>query len=131
MKKIIIIALAALSLTACKKSIEDKAAEEARAYTQKFCPTPVYNFTRTDSLGFDRISRTFIYYCALTDQMDDVQVLNEHRETLRQGLLQSIRESTNLKLFKDNDFAFRYVIRSTKNPQQVLFDATFKPEEYK
>ena len=63
--------------------------------------------------------------------MDDVQVLNEHRETLRQGLLQSIRESTNLKLFKDNDFAFRYVIRSTKNPQQVLFDATFKPEEYK
>ena len=57
MKNIIIIALAALSLTACKKSIEDKAAEEARAYTQKFCPTPVYNLTRTDSLGFDRIAR--------------------------------------------------------------------------
>ena len=131
MKKIILIATAILALTACQKSMEDRAAYEARAYTQKYCPTPVYNSTRTDSLVFDRSSRTFVYHCSLTDQMDDVQVLNEHRETLRQGLLQSIRESTNLKLFKDNDFAFRYVIRSTKNPQQVLFDATFKPEEYK
>ena len=71
MKKIILIATAILALTACQKSMEDRAAYEARAYTQKYCPTPVYNSTRTDSLVFDRSSRTFVYHCSLTDLMDD------------------------------------------------------------
>ena len=77
MKKIILIATAILALTACQKSMEDRAADEARAYTQKYCPTPVYNNTRTDSLVFDRSSRTFVYHCSLTDQMDDSTIIKK------------------------------------------------------
>lgn len=130
MKKIILIATAILALTACQKSMEDRAADEARAYTQKYCPTPVYNSTRTDSLVFDRSSRTFVYHCSLTDQMDDSTMINQNSQQLRSGLLQSIRESTNLRIYKDAGFSFRYLVRSAKNPQLVLFDATFKKEEY-
>ena len=131
MKKLIVIAIATLALTACQKSMEDRAEAEARAYTQKYCPTPVYNFTRTDSLVFDRTSRTFVYHCSLTDEMDDSTVISQNSEKLRNGLLQSIRESTNLRVYKEAEFSFRYLVRSAKNPQQVLFDATFKQEDYK
>ena len=130
MKKTIFYAIAALMLMGCQKSLEERAEQEARDYTRKFCPTPVYNHTRTDSLVFDRSSRTFVYHCSLTDLMEDSTIINQKSQQLRGGLLQSIRESTNLRIYKDAGFSFRYLVRSAKNPQLVLFDATFKKEEY-
>lgn len=130
MKKIALIVMALCSLTACQKSIEERAEEEARVYTQKYCPTPVYNNTRTDSLAFVRADRTFVYYCSLTGVLDSVEIINRFRDDLQAGLLKSIRESTQLKLYKDEGFNFHYVLRSEKSPKTVLFEATFKPEDY-
>jgi hypothetical protein len=62
--------------------------------------------------------------------MDDSTIINKNSQQLRSGLLQSIRESTSLRIYKDAGFSFRYLVRSAKNPQLVLFDATFKKEEY-
>ena len=130
MKKLALIIMSLCMLTACQKSIEERAEEEARAYTEKYCPTPVYNNTRTDSLIFIRADRTFIYYCSLTGALDSLEVINQFRNDLYDGLLKSIRESTQLKLYKDAGFNFRYIIRSEKSPETVLFESTFKPEEY-
>lgn len=126
MKKTIFCAVAALMMMGCQKSLEDRAEQEARDYTRKFCPTPVYNHTRTDSLVFDRQSLTFIYYCTLTDFMDDAKLIEENRQTLTDGLRQSIRESTGLKIYKDAGFSFRYVLRSEKNPEEILYESTFQ-----
>lgn len=126
MKKTIFCALAALMLTGCQKSLEERAEQEARDYTKRYCPTPVYNHTRTDSLVFDRPSLTFFYYCTLTDVMDDAELIEENRQTLTDGLSKSIRESTNLKIYKDAGFSFRYILRSEKNPDTILYEATFK-----
>ena len=114
-----------LLTTGCQKSLEDRAEQEARDYTRKFCPTPVYNHSRTDSLVFDRPTRTYIYYCTLTDVMDDAKLIDENRQTLTDGLQQSLRESTNLKVYKDAGFSFRYVLRSEKNPDEILYEKTF------
>lgn len=130
MKKLALIIMSLFMLTACQKSIEERAEEEARAYTEKYCPTPVYNNTRTDSLIFTRADRTFIYYCSLTGALDSLEIINQFRSDLHDGLLKSIRESTQLKLYKDAGFNFRYIIRSEKSPETVLFESTFKPEEY-
>ena len=126
MKKTIFCAVAALMMMGCQKSIEDRAEQEARDYTKKFCPTPVYNHTRTDSLVFDRATRTYIYYCTLTDVMDDAKLIEENRQTLTDGLRQSIRESTGLKIYKDAGFSFRYVLRSEKSPDTILYESTFQ-----
>lgn len=126
MKKTIFCALAALLLTGCQKSIEDRAEQEAKEYTRKFCPTPVQNYCRTDSLVFDRESRTFLYYSTLTGFMDDAERIGKNSDEITEGLQRSLRESTTLKLYKDAGFGFRFVIRSEKNPQEILYEASFK-----
>lgn len=130
MKKKALIIISLCLLTACQKSIEQRAEEEARDYTEKYCPTPVYNNTRTDSLTFIRADRTFVYYCSLTGSLDSIEIINQFRNDLHDGLLKSIRQSTQLKLYKDQGFNFRYVIRSDKSPETILFQATFRSEEY-
>ena len=48
-KKLIYIGIFASLLVSCTESLEDKAAREAKEYTEKYCPTPYVNDSRTDS----------------------------------------------------------------------------------
>lgn len=129
MRKPLLFLFLVFALTACRDSIDDRAEKEARDYTRKYCPTPVVNHTFTDSLVYDRQARTYIYYCKLTDVMDDDSVINANRTLLHDGLKQSLKESTNLKVYKDAGINFKYVIRSQKDPTKTLFEAKFPAEE--
>ena len=73
--------MAAATLTACQKSLEERAEQEAREYTRKYCPTPIDNFSRTDSMVFDKANRTYIYYCTLTDQMDNKEIIDSKKDS--------------------------------------------------
>ena len=53
MKKLIYTAVLVSLLASCTESLEDKAAREAKEYTEKYCPTPYVNDSRTDSATFD------------------------------------------------------------------------------
>ena len=55
MRKIFILLSAVALLFACQESMEDRAAREAKEYTKRMCPTPIYNDTRTDSVTFDKL----------------------------------------------------------------------------
>ena len=72
MKKYLLFAVASLALMcSCHHdTIEDRAEREAKDYTEKFCPTPYTNDVRTDSLTFDKSSKTFTYYCRLRGLID-------------------------------------------------------------
>ena len=50
MKHLFYAALLLLSLSACRNSLEERAAQECKEYTEKKCPTPVVNDTRMDSM---------------------------------------------------------------------------------
>ena len=65
MKKIIFPIMLITLLASCSESIEDRAAREAKEYTEKVCPTPFVNDGRTDSTVFDKNTRTYIYYMTL------------------------------------------------------------------
>ena len=52
-------------LSSCQKSLEERAKEEARNFTERLCPTPVVNFSRTDSMTFDSSTKTFVNHCTL------------------------------------------------------------------
>ena len=126
MKKIIY-AIATLALTAsCTESIEDKAAREAKEYTEKVCPTPFVNNGRTDSTVFDKSTRTYIYYMTLRDKADNAQVIDANHKKLYNIQKQSLDNNTGLKKYKEAHFTFRFVYRSAKNPNQVLMDDVFK-----
>lgn len=120
-----------LSLSACHESIEDRAAREAREYTAKNCPTPVFNYTRTDSVVFYKATRTYTYYCTLTDKMDDEAIICEHRQQLHEQIAQSLKQSTGIKAYKDANFVISYICHSQKSPQKVLYSDKFYPKDYK
>ncbi|MCR5130735.1 MAG: hypothetical protein K6C10_04650 [Prevotella sp.] len=130
MRKLFIIAISVLALTGCQGSMDDRAEREAMEYTQKNCPTPFINNIRTDSLTYDRATQTFTYYSLLQGPMDDSVVFAPHNAEIREGMIKDTKNSAQLRAYKDAGLSFRYVIRSSKNPDVVLFDTTIGPKEY-
>jgi hypothetical protein len=108
-------------LSSCQESLEDKAARQAKEYTERYCPTPVVNYSRTDSIVFDKKRNVYIYYLSFCDLLDDPKIIEENRDRITDMLTQSVRESTGLKNFVEAGFKFEYVCHSEKEPKKVLF----------
>ena len=108
-------------LSSCQESLEDRAVRQAKEYTERYCPTPVVNYSRTDSIVFDQKRHVYIYYLSFCDLLDDQKVVDENRERITDMLTQSVRESTGLRNFIEAGFRFEYVCHSAKTPKKVLF----------
>lgn len=98
MRKSILSVIIIAALASCHESIEERASREAREYTERFCPTPVVNYTRTDSVTFDMQSRTYTYYCSVTDVMDNKDIISQNKNNIKNGLLESIIGNTQIKV---------------------------------
>ena len=118
------------AVSACQKTIEEKAEEDAKEYTRKFCPTPVKDNTRTDSVVFHRATRTYHYYCTLTGKMDSGELIRQNNQALTDGLAKSIAVSVDLNQYKDAGFNFAYTCHSESEPSKVLYHHVFKPSDY-
>ncbi len=110
-------------------SIEDRAEEEAKNYTKRYCPTPVKDFQRTDSITFNRPTHTFSYYYTLVDKADDASLAQKIRGQLKVSLLEGLRSDTKSKSYKEAGFNFHYVYRSAKT-NRVLVEETFTKKDY-
>lgn len=119
-----------LLLCGCHESLEKRAQREAREYTEKYCPTPVQNYTRTDSVTFDVNTRTYHYYCSVTGELDNRKVFDLNRQKLADQLLASVKENTGFRIYKKEGFAFQWTLRSGSNPSEIYFDKKFTPKEY-
>jgi hypothetical protein len=128
MKKIIVCALAALLLTACQESIEEKAAKEAQLFTRKNCPSPMGENLIVDSLSFERDTHTLHFYYTLTGNADSVELLNE--DTVKTVLLKELKNTTTMMAYKEAGFRFAYTYRSQKNSERIIFDFAFTKNEY-
>lgn len=125
MKKFIY-ALMALSLAACTESLEDKAAREAKEYTEKYCPTPFINDSRTDSTSFDKKTKTYNYYVTLRGKADNATVIAANKEKLHSIQQEALDNNPGLKSYKEAHFRFRFIYHSASRKGQVLLDDVFK-----
>ena len=122
MKKALFLSAVISLLAGCQhETVDDRAVREAAEYTKQMCPTPIENFTRTDSLVFNRTTRTLIYYCAFCDKMDDEKMVAINRNKLVEGLKAGIKNDIGLKTYLEAGIHVMYVVHSTKEPQKVLF----------
>jgi ADP-ribose pyrophosphatase YjhB (NUDIX family) len=128
MKKICFFIVAALLTTACQESLENRCEREAREYTEKHCPTPVGKNIVLDSMTFDKKTHTIQYAYTLSGEIDDSTIVNNSKP--RELLLQEVRNSTNLKLYKEAGYSFTYTYYSAKNKGTQLFKATFRKSDY-
>ena len=130
MKHLLYAGVLLLSLSACHKSLEDRAAQECKEYTEKKCPTPVVNDTRMDSMVFEPSSRTIHYYYSLVGNADNEQAVNSKKSELRKALRDALKADTGTKGYKDAGFNFRYTYRSSKSPSKVLLDEQYTEKDY-
>ena len=127
MMKQVLMACAAAMLCGCHESLEERAAREAREYTGKHCPTPIVNYTRTDSVTFDRAIRTYTYHETFFDVLDDSILVAAVRDDLHETLVTTLRNNPKAKTEREAGFSFAYVARSATRPQVVLFNDTVGP----
>ena len=112
-------------LASCHESLEQRAAREAREYTERCCPTPIVNCTRTDSVGFNIDKKEYVYYCSFFDQFDSELVVSQNRQAIHDGLKELLFENTGMKAYVDAGFTFTYIVRSGSNPEKILYQDTF------
>lgn len=123
------IALVALFATAlfssCQKSLEEKAMQDAKEYTRKYCPTPIINNTRTDSVTFNMETHVYTYHCTFSGVLDNEDIIQQNKQKITEVLASSVRESTSMKPYVQAGFHFQYICRSAKNPEIILLQAKF------
>ena len=126
MKKILFGIMTLALMASCTESMEDRAVREAREYTEKVCPTPYINDSRTDSAVFDKDTHTYIYYLTLRNKADNKQVIEANKDKLHKIQKEALDNNPGLKKYKEEHFTFRFVYHSAKNPKEVLLDDVFK-----
>ena len=107
MKNILLLMASAILLSSCHESLEKRAQREAREYTEKYCPTPVRDYVRTDSVSFDI-----------------------NRDKIAEALQTQINEGTNFRAYKKAGFSFQWTLRSDKDKKMVYFDKKYTPKDY-
>lgn len=126
MNRIFCAAIAAtLLMTSCHDSLEDRAEKEAKKYTERYCPTPVRDNQRTDSLTFDRKTHTYNYYYTLVGPADNPEAINQNKAKLTKMLVQGVKNDTRMQTYKEAGFKFHFIYRS-ESTGKVLLDFTVK-----
>ena len=128
MRKTLLTVMAALLLTACQETLEEKAAKEAEIYTKKNCPARIADNLTMDSLTYEQQTRTLHYYYTITGAADSVGLLNP--ETARSALLTELKNTTSMMAYKEAGFAFAYTYHSQRHRSTVLYETVFKAKDY-
>ena len=100
-KKLIYIGIFASLLVSCTESLEDKAAREAKEYTEKYCPTPYVNDARTDSAAFDKTKKIYTYYISLRNKADNKKAIDANKDKLHKIQKEALDNNPGLKKYKD------------------------------
>lgn len=130
MKRIFIVATTVLALMSCHENLEDRCVREAKEYTEKYCPTPVVNSTRTDSVTFDKATKTYQYFCSFVNELDNPEIVKQNTQKLHSLLIKEIKDNTSIKKLKEANYNFAYIIHSNKNPDKVLYQQTIRVKDY-
>lgn len=80
---------------------------------------------------FRRATREYIYYCTITDEMDNVEVIDRNRQYIHNHLLEGLRQSTDIMAYKQAGFIFVYECKSDQNPDLTLYHDSFGPDDYR
>lgn len=133
MKKIHFIVLGlfttGMALTSCHENLEERTARECKEYTEKYCPMPVAANVVTDSMVFERDTKTIHYYYTLSGPADTLLV-GEKEKDLRKTLLSDVINAPNLMHYKEAEYSFRYTYYSKKNKGKKLYDYLFTEKDY-
>ena len=125
------VAVAALVLTACTESFEDRCRREAREYTEKQCPRVLDSFVTIDSMAYIAEPQGFTYYYTVNDDGEMGELFTDAvKEEFLNQLRSNVRKDLSMKSYKEKGFILSYCYRS-KVDGSVFMEASFGPEDYR
>lgn len=131
MKKLLLVVSSIVLMTACQESLEERAAREAREVTESKCPMPVGSNMYLDSVVFDIPTLTQTQYFRFVGDTDNDSVTIALQDADVKGtLVQELKNTPNYKALMGRGANFRYIYRSTKNPETTYLDITIQKEDY-
>ena len=128
MKKVWILAVLTLLFAACQESLEDRCEREVKELTAKRCPMVLDSNTTMDSITFDRNTHTLHYYYTLTGFADQDGVMEKVDAV--GALKEDLKNSTALRVYKENKYRFAYTYRSEKDPKKIRLEVVFTDKDY-
>lgn len=128
MKQCFCIIVLAFLAVSCQESLEQRVEREAREHTVRNCPMEISPGFVNDSLTFDRQTHTVQYHFSLHGKADSLRI---DSTLARQSLQTALLNATNLRIYKNAGFTFRYTYRSERRGNKVVFDFVFTPEDYR
>lgn len=117
--------------TGCKRETKDeKFKRDFEQYTQKECPKFVDPCTRLDSACYDIETKTLSYNYTVQDMLDNEEIYTEEtNDTFYEDILKGLKNSIQMKPYKDEGVTFRYAYRSSTTGKMLLV-LTYTPEDY-
>lgn len=128
MKKLCELALFAFLVMSCQESLEDRCAREAKEYTKKNCPARLDSNTTLDSLTFEQATHTLHYFYKLTGKADQEGLLDSIQAA--KALREELKNTTAMKIYKDNKYRFSYTFRSGRDSKKILYQVTLTDKDY-
>lgn len=127
MHKLIALVLVALTFGACQEKLEEKAAREAETFTLKNCPLTIDENVVMDSMTFHAATLTLAYHYRLGGPLLRPDL---DKSSMRQSLLDALRNTTALKAYKEKGFNFSYIYHAETKPDSIVFQAKFSKKDY-
>lgn len=128
MRKIIYYCLLILFVTSCQKSREQHIEEEAKDMT-KMCPITIDEATTLDSMTYSKTDNTINYYYSLGGELDNFDKINPLKSKIVDKQLETIRNSVELRKYKEWGVSFKYVYHSMTT-KRLLLSMKFTKEQY-
>ena len=127
MNKFLLTLAFAFAFSSCseRQTLEEKAQHDVHEYNRRYCPTPVINYMRTDSITFDAARHIFTYHCSFCGMLDNKDLVMLNKEKITNMLQNNVKRSTSIKNYIESGYHFRYVCRSDSLPQTILFEIAF------
>ena len=116
----------------CRRETKDeKFKRDFEQFTQKECPKFVDPNIRMDSICYDIESRTRSEYYTVFNQLDNDSIYTNDQiiNPFRESILEELKNSIQLKTYKDEGITFRYDYRSNTTGK-ILLVLTYSPEDY-
>ena len=129
MRRFLVFISAVMLFSACQETLEQQAERTFREYTAKNCPQQISETIVLDSCRFEADTHTPHYFYHFMGVMDNDSV--QEPVYMRQLLLDVLKNETSVRIYKENDYNFKYTYRSQKEPEKVLFEAAFTAADYR
>ena len=116
---------------ACKHETKDERFKsDFEQFTRKECPKFIDPCTRLDSACYDISTRTLSYHYTVQEALDDETIYTEEViDAFHENILKGLKNSIQLKTYKDEGITFCYDYYSITT-RKMLLKLTFTKEDY-